>query len=586
MKKIIAMFILTLIFISLIAQADSFEAIKADIDAFVDTVIKTHNVPGVSIAIVKGDSVIYEKGYGYRDLKGKLPVTEKTIFCIGSSTKAFTATALSIEAERGGIDFSEKVVKYLPDFELSDKSVSDNATVLDLLTHRIGLPRHDLMWYGSDFTRDEIYKRIKYLKLSRGLREAFQYQNHMFMTAGVLLERVSGKTWENYVMEEIFSPLMMNETNLSTNDSKKSSDYSLPYTYDGKKFVELNFREFPAMGPAGTINSNASDMAKWLRFNLCKGKANGKELVSQSSFEMMTSPQMIASSAAGSKERSYVSYGMGWFVEYYRGHYMVHHGGNIDGFSALVSFFPDDSFGVVVLTNMNATPVPSIINYYISDRLLNLEPVNWSGRIAESNEEGENLTVKEDKQRVKNTKPSHSLKDYAGTYENEGYGKLKVTFKNNKLHLNYNVLDVDLAHFHYDVFTGSSEILGDMKMKFRFETSSDGRVSKVYAPLEMSVDEICFERVAESEFTSESYLKKFQGVYSTKDFSLSVDLISGKLKLTIAGQPQYTLLAKGKNAFSIEGLTGFEVSFEEKGGFVTAINLIQPNGTFRVEKNK
>ena len=584
LKKVFITIALFMAFISIFAEGNDYSAIINDIDVFVDSVMKTHNVPGVSIAIVKNNEIILTKGYGYRNAKDKSPVTEKTLFCIGSSTKAFTATALSMAAEDGYIDFNEKVTAYLPDFELKDKNISDNALVIDLLTHRIGLPRHDLMWYGSSFTRDEIYKRLKYLELSAGLRETFQYQNHMFMTAGVLLERVTGKTWEDFVKERIFLPLSMNETNLSTNDSKKSADYASPYLLENKKITEIPFREIPAMGPAGTINSDAVDMAQWLLFNLNRGSVNSKQLITDASFARMTSPQMIASSVSGSEERSFLSYGMGWFIQYYRGHYMVHHGGNIDGFSALVSFFPDDSFGVVVLTNMNATPLPSIINYYISDRLLNLEPVSWSERIASSEDESEEVIKTAVEQRVKNTKPSHSLKSYAGTYENKGYGLLKVGYKNGKLHLKYHFLDMDLNHYHYDVFTGKSQMLGDMEMKFRFESASDGSIAKVYAPLEMTVGEICFERIAESEFTSAEYLSKFAGVYATKDFSLTVDFISGRLKLTVPGQPQYNLVPKEKNSFLIDGLTGFSVMFEEKNGKSVAISLIQPNGTFKIEK--
>ncbi|MGE3063766.1 MAG: serine hydrolase [bacterium] len=584
MKKIFVLILILTAALFSAGETADYSALIKDVDAFVDSVMKTHNVPGVSIAVVKNNEVILAKGYGYRNLKEKLPVTKNTLFCIGSSTKAFTATALSIASDEGYLDFDEKVTKYMPDFELNDKSVSDNALVKDLLTHRIGLPRHDFMWYGSSFTREEIYKRLKYLELSAGLRETFQYQNHMFMTAGLLLERVTGKTWEDFVKERIFVPLNMNETNLSTDDSKKSADYALPYLLDNKKITEIPFREFPAMGPAGTINSNAVDMANWLMFNLNRGNVNSKQLIADASFARMTTPQMIASPVSGSEENSYPSYGMGWFIQYYRGHYIVHHGGNIDGFSALVSFFPDDSFGVVVLTNMNATPLTSIINYYISDRLMNLEPVNWSERIATSEDKAEEVVKSAVEQRVKNTKSSHSLNSYAGTYENKGYGLMKIDYKNGKLHLKYNILDMDLNHYHYDVFSGKSKMLGDMEMKFRFESASDGSIAKVYAPLEMSVGEICFERVAESEFTSKEYLEKFTGIYATKDFSIAVDLISGKLKMTIPGQPQYTLLSKEMNSFSIEELTGFAVSFEVKGNNVTAMNLIQPNGTFRVEK--
>lgn len=261
------------------------------IDIFIDSVLKVHNGVGVSIGIVYMDSLIYAKGYGFSDYENKKRVTENTLFAIGSCTKSFTAATISILAQEGKIEFEKPLKDYLPDFQLYDEVSEKLATPLDILTHRIGLPRHDYMWYGSNFSREDIYTRLKYLKPNCSIRTKFQYQNHMYLVAGYLVEKVSGKSWENFVDEKILKPLKMKKTNFSTEVMKKENDFAYPYYFDGKKFVKMNFREFPAMGPAGTINSNVIDMSKWLIFILNKGK--NYDILSSDYIENMITPKII-----------------------------------------------------------------------------------------------------------------------------------------------------------------------------------------------------------------------------------------------------------------------------------------------------
>ncbi len=552
------------------------------IDIFIDSILKVHNGVGLSIGIVYKDSLIYAKGYGFSNYDEKRKVTEKTLFAIGSCTKSFTATAVSILVQDGKLKFDKPLKEYLPDFNLYDDVSEKLATPIDILTHRIGLPRHDFMWYGSEYSREEIYKRLKYLKPNCSIRTKFQYQNHMYLVAGYLVEKISNTSWENFVSEKILKPLHMDNTNFSTEVMKKSDDYAYPYNFDGKKIVRMDFREFQAMGPAGTINSNVLDMSKWIMFILNKGK--GTSILSSDYIENMTTPKMIVSEKSNYPERSFRTYGMGWFIEYYRGRYHIFHGGNVDGFSAQMGIFPEDSFGVVILSNSNNSSIPFIVEIYISELMLGLEPTPWSDRLKEiENISSKNL--KKDDVEKKGTKPSHQLKDYAGVYEDKGYGKIRIDYKKNKLVLNFNEFTFNLKHLYYDVFKASSEGIEDMDLKVSFESDKNGIISKVLIPLEPSGDDIVFERITEDKFSSSDYLKNFEGKYMLEKDTLEISLSKdGYLRLILKGQKPMKIVPKEKNYFEFTDLKGFFVRFEEKSGKIINVDIIQPNGTFRFKK--
>src|SRR5579862_4240577 len=262
----------------LIAVLGAFVAFAADkpgldgFDAFADQTLKDWKCVGMSVAVIQDGKMILSKGYGFRDQKSQKPVSAKTLFAIGSSTKSFTVTSLGALVDQGKLDWDKPVHDYLPDFRLMDQFATERMTPRDLVTHRSGLPRHDLMWYDSPFSRQELFSRLRYLEPSKDFRTTFQYQNLMFMTAGYLAANVSGMNWEDHVRKVVLNPLEMQSTNFSVNDSKKSPDYSLPYTVSKENIKEIPFQNIDQIGPAGSINSNAEDMAKYVIMHLNKGK--------------------------------------------------------------------------------------------------------------------------------------------------------------------------------------------------------------------------------------------------------------------------------------------------------------------------
>lgn len=406
-----------------------------DFSAFVHKTLSEWKVPGVAVAVLKNGQVILAEGYGTRDVKNKLEVTPRTVFAIGSSSKAFTATAVGILVDEGELDWKKRVRDYLPTFQLQDEFATAQMTPRDLLCHRSGLPRHDLVWYGSALSRKELFDRMRYLEPRADFRTLFQYNNFMFLTAGYLAGEVTGSTWEAVVRTRIFEPLGMKDSDFSVEDSRKKPDHALPYGEKDDQITEIPFRNLDAMGPAGSINSNVLDMAQWVLLSLNKGKAGDKQVISESSLAEIHSPQMVVQEGVFRlleifPEMFTTSYGLGWFITNYRGHTWLHHGGNIDGFSAFVTFLPRDNMGVVVLCNKNGSDLPEIVALNIYDRLLGLDQVPWSGRFMEIRDkrkaEAEKVKNDADKDLKPGTKPSHPLDDYAGEYTHPAYGTLSI----------------------------------------------------------------------------------------------------------------------------------------------------------------
>ena len=231
-------------------------------DSFVNEAIKAWEVPGLALGIVKDGRIILAQGYGFRDIEGKLPVTPKTLFAIGSCTKAFTTFVMGTLVDEGKLDWDAPVRNYIPEFRMYDRVATELMTPRDLVTHRSGLPRHDLVWYNATISRKKIVDRLPYLVPSETFRSKFQYNNLMFMTAGYLVERVTGQSWEDTVRHRIFEPLGMTGSNFSVKDSQKTADFAKPYADRDDKVVEVPFRDISNAGPAGSINSNVEDMAR------------------------------------------------------------------------------------------------------------------------------------------------------------------------------------------------------------------------------------------------------------------------------------------------------------------------------------
>ncbi|KAB8330820.1 beta-lactamase family protein [Scytonema tolypothrichoides VB-61278] len=231
---------------------------------FINKTIQEWKVPGLAIAIIKDSQIIFCEGFGLRDVENNLKVTQKTLFAVASCTKAFTTMAMGILADRGKLDWDKPVRNYLPTFKLYDSYATEHMTPRDLVTHRSGLPRHDFAWYGSVFTRQEIFERLQYLQPTQELRTTFQYQNLMYMTAGYLVGEIAQSSWEDFVQQEIFNPLGIKNSHFAVFKSQKSDDFAFPYKQKDEEVNKIPFRNMDTIGPAGSMNSNITDMAQWL----------------------------------------------------------------------------------------------------------------------------------------------------------------------------------------------------------------------------------------------------------------------------------------------------------------------------------
>ncbi|HET9984388.1 MAG TPA: serine hydrolase [Longimicrobiales bacterium] len=430
------------------------------LDAYVEKARQEWQVPGLAVAIVKNDSVVFAKGFGVREVGKPEPVDAHTLFAIGSSSKAFTAAAVGMMVDEGKLKWDDPVTKYLPGFQLYDPYVTREMTVRDLLTHRSGLARGDLLWISGMYDRDEIIRRARYIKPSWGFRARFGYQNIMYLSAGQVVAHVAGKSWDDVVAERIFRPLGMTSSSTSIRALAGQADVATPHGLQDGKPVTLPYRNVDFIGPAGSINSNVLDMAQWVRLQLGNGTYEGKQLLKPATVEEMHTAQMLIRDASFqrlSPGAHFLAYGMGWFLHDYNGVELVEHGGNIDGMTALVALVPEQKLGLVVLTNMNGTSLPTTLMYRVVDAYLGRPAKDWSqefhATVQKMQAQGEAQRKKMEAERATGTTPSLALEKYAGTYADSAYGDAKVSVEDGHLVLSYGpAFTGDLEHWQYDTF--------------------------------------------------------------------------------------------------------------------------------------
>jgi CubicO group peptidase (beta-lactamase class C family) len=581
--------ILLLIAIGLSFNANAQDAPLQGFDDYVNKARADWDVPGVAIAIVKDDKIVLAKGYGVRELNKPAPVDERTIFAIGSSSKAFTAAALAMLVDEGKVKWDEPVTKYLPGFELYDAYAAKEMTVRDLLCHRSGLARGDLMWYGSAFGRDEIVRRARYLKPSWSFRSQFGYQNIMYLAAGQIVQAATGKSWDDFIKERFFKPLGMAASSTSINGLKSSENVATPHAKIDEKITAIAWRNIDNIAPAGSINSNVIEMASWIRLQLNQGSFSGQQLLSSGAItEMHKSHTIIPSDPPWTlmfPQSHFLNYGLGWFLYDYRGRKIVDHGGNIDGMSALVAMVPEEKLGLVILTNLSGSELRTALKYRIFDVFFAGEPKDWSATHLKTIKGYEAQVKAAEKkrldERVKDTKPSLALDKYAGTYEDEMYGEVKVAQdESGKLVIRYGQTFMgDLEHWHYDTFraTWRDRTLG--KALVTFALNASGKVEAV--KVQNLTD---FKRQPEKPAAaagvalSEAELKKFAGRYerTAPPLEVSIELVGGKLKAVIPGQPVATLVPVSADRFTVEGApAAVFVQFKLVDGKVNAMTIEQ-----------
>lgn len=560
-------------------------------DAYVENTLKAMNAPSVAIAIVKNGKIVYAKGYGYRDVEKKLPADENTLYAIGSSTKAFTSTSIGILVDEGKLEWEKPVINYMPEFKLKDDYITQHITTVDMLSHRTGLPRHDFVWLYNKGTRKEMLERMQYFDFSAGFRQTFQYNNFMFMAAGYMIEKISGETWETFVKEHILTPLKMDHTFYTNANMFKTENYAEPYIYNNDSLTKMDFFDFDEIGmaPAGAIKSNVLDMGNWLIMNLNGGTFDGKEIIKKATLEELQSPQMVVGGISSLAEYTFSAYGMGWFLDTYRGHLRVSHGGNINGFTAEVALYPRDSIGLVVLVNQNNSSVNGVLRNVIFDRLSGMSDIDWTTRVKTQLDKQKTATKgvdEEDMYMKKNTKPSHDLKDYAGIYSNQGYGTPEITLNGDTLYIKYGGDPAPLKHYHYDVFSYNDKFGNDWKIQFLMNQHGD--IDRIQESLQSGVDDIIFTKKIQAMEIKPTDLHKYVGEY---DFGPAQGKIWLKddtlLMASVPGQPDYELIPLKPNEFSLKIAPDIHFIFtEDSNGKITELASVQPNGTFKAKKIK
>jgi CubicO group peptidase (beta-lactamase class C family) len=441
----------------------------ADLDAYVARDMKTFDVPGIAIAIVKDGKIVLAKGYGVRKLGDATPVDENTLFGIGSNTKAFTSAALASLVDAGEISWDDKVYERLKGFEMYDPYVSHEMTIRDLLTHRsgMGLGEGDLLfWPHTTFTREDIIYRLRFMKPASSFRSHYAYDNLMYIAAGQIIPAVTGKSWEEYIREKILQPLGMTTTNLSTTAFKPGDNYAWPHSKVDGKLQTVPFMDLDNAGPAGAINSSVAEMAKWVTLQLNHGKFPGSEerLFSETqSREMWTAQTLIRigedESPLAALLPKFSAYALGWGVRDYHGRKLVGHSGGVSGFVTRVLLVPEENLGIVILTNAEEVGAFESILYHVLDSYFGLPPTEWTTALKGAADTGERLARRmmagQDQGRAASSNPSLPLEKYARVYNDAWYGPITIRQEGSGLVLRMDHTPAgvaDLQHWQYDTF--------------------------------------------------------------------------------------------------------------------------------------
>jgi CubicO group peptidase (beta-lactamase class C family) len=588
--------IIALCLMTAIAYAQTDKRLKG-IEKQFESVLETTKAAGFAVAIVEGDKIIYAKGFGYSDFENNIPANANTLFAIGSSTKAFTSALLGLLRDDNKLSFDDSPRKYVPNLEFYNDEMNNNIIIKDLMRHSTGLPRHDGAWYFfPSHDKDSLVARLKHHEPFTGVRQQWYYNNFGFLLQGVITEKITGESWEKNIEDHFFKPLGMDRSRTTIEGMKNSSNASFGYDLDADRNIEkVDYYDIAGMSPAGSINSSVNDMSKWMMVWLNDGKLGEEQIIPESYVKEAMSSQMVAAAGFPSKELpdvQYANYGYGWFLHSYKGHYMVEHGGNIDGFSASVALYPSDSLGIVVLANQNGSAVPRLIRNIAADHMLKVDKTEWAKKHKEDLEKALKAQEenKDDKElsNVKNTRPSHTKLDYTGTYSHPGYGSFEIEIKNDSLFTTLNGNEQYLHHYHYDTFEFidyedrkvDTAAIG-RSIKITFSTNEAGDIDYGRVGIEPMVDPIALKRAPNTIDVDAETLEQYVGKYDLMGTEIKAYIKDENvLYVFVPGQPEYALVPTAEHKFNFKTLEGFKVEFIEEDGKITKVKFIQPNGTF------
>ena len=453
------------------------------LDAYIAKARADWKIPGLAVAIVRNDSVLWAKGYGVKNVRGTDPVDDKTLFEIGSSSKSFTATIVAMLVADGKMRWDDRLTNYLPSFQLYDPDANAHVTVRDALTHRAGLARAELSWMYAGVDRDELLRRMRFLKPAYDFRTRWLYQNVMFLAAGQAAGKAAGSTWEQLIQQRIFDALGMTVSKpLAPRKYEGLTNVATPHAIRRDTAYTLAPMYMGNIAPAGSILSSARDMAQWLRFQLGDGVFNGKRLVSSAALRQTHTPQiLIGGSAEGDTTSRFTTYGMGWVIQDYKRQLLWQHGGGTDGMTTAMGMLPDHKFGVVVLSNVYGGQLPDLLMRYIFDRQLGAPARDLSAealtrrdvqrRRADSVERAQNA------QRVVGVPPL-PVTAYVGAYADSLYGEATVSLADGKLEMQRGDFTAPLEYWNANNFRwGPLPSAAVSSLFVKFDVAPDGRVT-------------------------------------------------------------------------------------------------------------
>lgn len=453
-------------------------------DSWIENGRQDWSIPGMAVGIVKDGEVVYAKGFGVKQL-GKIDkVDANTIFSIASVSKNITAAALGILVDRGKIDWDDKIVKHIPWFQLNDPWVTQEVTIRDALTHRVGLGRilGNRLQYMTENSRDSVLYYMRYMDFEKPFRSNFVYNNVMYSLAGQIIEYVDGRTWDEFLKQELFIPLEMTSSTTSITELKASDNQAYPHQEIEGKIVSILRRNWDNAGPAGGVNSTINDLNKWMLMQLqTSGEYNGKTIISSQQMNEIHKPQMIRPQANAMATQA--TYGFGWNIYDYKGNRVLTHGGATDGFNTAMYLMPELNLGIIVVGNTFNSFGNAIANQ-VMDAYLGISDIDWNDRYLNGYKNAYSRVKEARKKihdaRIKNTKSTLFLNEYTGVYESEGYGKVEVLLSENNLKLKFwndANLEANLEHWHYDTFRAVWKNPAMREEFMQFHLDKAGKVS-------------------------------------------------------------------------------------------------------------
>jgi CubicO group peptidase (beta-lactamase class C family) len=476
------------------------------LDDSMQKILSDWNVPGIAVGVVQGAELVFANGYGFRDYGEKLPFTPETLFPIASNTKLFTAVAAGLLVQDGLLSWDRPIREHVPSIRFFNDALNNSVTLRDMLAHRTGINRHDSMWFRSDFSRKDMFDRLRYIEPSDPLRQNFVYNNVMYAAVGHAIELLTGQSWEVFVQQRLLDPVGMRSSVFSMPEMVATGNFATPYTErrDGTELFQLpQYAHMVGAGPAGGLNSNLRDMSRWLATLMGDGQLQGSQVIPPAVLKATLAPSMAIPNhmleMRGYKELLNTTYGMGRHTAVYRGHLLTFHGGSLGGCYSQVSYLPKENLGVMVFViGHHCAVLSDFLTYKLYERLLGMDETPWSERylpiMLKAKQAAAAGRAKASSDHVPATLPSHPLRDYCGSFEHPGYPQLKIALQGEGLSLAFRASVLPLAHVHYDRFDSpDDEVYG--KWSVNFSTDPQGEISALTMALDEA--EAVFKRCAE-----------------------------------------------------------------------------------------